>query len=91
MGLLGKIAGAIKWIVTTPFMVIDYALNTIADASERFRERSAEITKIVIGKPKPPTEKIRQALRKQWLDLAPGEKEIAGVEWEGEIYFETPK
>ena len=42
-------------------------------------------------KPSPPSAKIRAELRKQWLNLAPGEKEIDGVEWEGEIYYETPK
>jgi hypothetical protein len=42
-------------------------------------------------KPKPPTEKIKAALRKQWLELEPHEKEIPGIEWEGEIYYETPK
>jgi hypothetical protein len=48
--------------------------------------------RIALGiKPKPPSEKIRAELRQQWLDLAPGEKEIEGVEWEGEIYYETPK
>jgi len=42
-------------------------------------------------KRKPPTEKIRAELRQQWLELEPGEKEISGIEWEGEIYYETPK
>lgn len=42
-------------------------------------------------KPKPPTEKIRAALRKQWLELEPDEKDIPGVEWEGEVYYSTPK
>lgn len=48
--------------------------------------------KRLIGiKPKPPTEEIKAALRKQWLDLVADEKEIPGAEWEGEIYYETPK
>ena len=42
-------------------------------------------------KPKPPRDRIRKVLRKQWLDLLPGEKDIPGVEYEGEVYFETPK
>jgi hypothetical protein len=42
-------------------------------------------------KPKPPTEKIKAALRKQWLELEPHEEEIPGVEYEGDIYYETPK
>jgi hypothetical protein len=42
-------------------------------------------------KPKPPSAKIRAELRQQWLDLLPGERDIPGVEWEGEIYYETPK
>jgi hypothetical protein len=42
-------------------------------------------------KPRPSSEKIRAELRQQWLDLAPGETDIPGVEWEGEIYYETPK
>jgi hypothetical protein len=42
-------------------------------------------------KPKPPTEKIRAAIRKQWLELEPTEEDIPGVEWEGEVYYTTPK
>lgn len=42
-------------------------------------------------KPKPPSLKIQAALRKQWLELTPDEPSIPGVEWEGEIYYETPK
>ena len=42
-------------------------------------------------KRKPPSKKIKAALREQWLALAPGEKEIPGVEWEDEVYYETPK
>jgi hypothetical protein len=51
----------------------------------------AGIGKLFGIKPKPPREKIRAVLRKQWLELASGEKEIPGVEWEGEIYYNTPK
>lgn len=40
---------------------------------------------------KVPSEKIRAELRAQWLALGPEEAEIPGVEWEGEIYYETPK
>jgi hypothetical protein len=42
-------------------------------------------------KKKPPSDKIRAELRWQWLELLPGENEIPGVEYEGEVYFETPK
>lgn len=42
-------------------------------------------------KKKPPSDKIRAELRQQWLELLPGEKDIPGVEYEGEVYFETPK
>ena len=42
-------------------------------------------------KPKPPREKIRRELRQQWLELAPGEKEVPGVEYDGEVYYGTPK
>lgn len=87
MGILGKIAGAIKWLVTAPFIAIDYALNTMADAGERVRKHTDEI----FGFKRPPREKIKAALRQQWLELADDEKEIPGVEWEGEIYYETPK
>lgn len=86
--LLGKIVGAIKWIVTTPFIVLNNILNAVADAGERMRGGIEELTGV---RKRPPTAKIRAALRKQWLELAPGEKEIAGVEWEGEVYYETPK
>jgi hypothetical protein len=88
MGFLGKIAAAVKWIVSAPFVAINYVLNVFADAGERMRGGVDELLGI---KKKPPTEKIKAALRKQWLELAPGETEIPGVEWEGEIYYETPK
>ena len=88
MGLLSKILGGFKWLVTAPFIAIDYILNELADAGERMRAGIEEITGV---RKKPPREKIRAALRKQWLELAPGEKEIPGVEWEGEIYYETPE
>ena len=42
-------------------------------------------------KKKPPSDKIRAELRQQWLELLPGENDIPGVEYEGEVYFETPK
>ena len=42
-------------------------------------------------KPRPPRAEIRAKLREQWTNLLPGETEIAGVEYEGEIYYETPK
>lgn len=88
MGVLGKIAGAIKWIVTAPFIAIDYVLNALADVGGRTR---AIVEDLIGVRKKLPSAKIRTALRKQWLELAPGEKEIPGVEWEGEIYYETPK
>ena len=57
------------------------------------------IAEVIIGgirsllglKRKPPSDKIRAELRQQWLELLPGEKDIPGVEYEGEVYFETPK
>lgn len=88
MGILGKIVGAIKWIVNAPFIAIDYLLNAAADAGEKMRATVEDLTGV---RKKPPTAKIRAALRQQWLELAPGEQEIPGVEWEGEIYYETPK
>jgi hypothetical protein len=88
MGILKGIVGAIKWIVTAPFIAIDYILNELADAGERMREGVGDL----IGrKKKPPSDKIRAELRQQWLELLPGEKDIPGVEYEGEVYFETPK
>ena len=88
MGILGKIIGGLKWLVTTPFIALDNILNSIADAGERMRAGVEHLTGV---RKKPPTEKIKAALRKQWLELEPDEEEIAGVEWEGVIYFETPK
>lgn len=55
------------------------------------REKKVSLREYLGFERKPPREKIRAELREQWLNLAPGEKEIEGVEWEGEIYFETPK
>jgi hypothetical protein len=45
----------------------------------------------LLGLKKVPSDKIRAKLRQQWLELLPGEKDIPGVEYEGEVYFETPK
>lgn len=87
MGFLGKIAGAVKWVVSAPFVAINYVLNAFADLGEKVRST----VDVALGFKRPPTEKIKAALRKQWLELAPGETEIPGVEWEGEIYYETPK
>jgi hypothetical protein len=89
MGLLKGIAGAIKWIVTAPFIAIDYVLNVFANVGEDLREAVGGL--IGVRKKRPPSAKIRAELRQQWLDLAPGETEIPGVEWEGEMYYETPK
>jgi hypothetical protein len=88
MGILGKIWGGLKWIVSAPFVALNNILNAAANATEKLRENVDELLGF---KKKPPTEKIRAALRKQWLELEPHEKEIAGVEYEGEIYYETPK
>ena len=57
------------------------------------------VAEVIIGgirsllglKKKPPSDKIRAELRQQWLELLPGENDIPGVEYEGEVYFETPK
>lgn len=44
----------------------------------------------VLGlKKKPPSDKIRAALRKQWLEVGK-EQEIPGVEYDGETYYDTP-
>lgn len=56
-----------------------------------YAERKPSLRKFLGLKPKPPRDRIRKVLRKQWLDLLPGEKDIPGVEYEGEVYFETPK
>ena len=81
---LSKVGEAVWIAISYPFYLIDKGLNMAADAGERLRGYFP-------FEHKPPKEKIKAALRKQWLDLAPGEKDIPGVEWEGEIYFETPK
>ena len=88
MGILSKILGGFKWLVTAPFIALDNILNKIADAGERMRAGVEEITGV---RKKPPRKEIRAELRKQWLELAPGEKEFPGVEWEGEMYYATPK
>lgn len=81
---LKKIGSAIKTAVIYPFYLLAEGLEVLTDAGKRLRSYFP-------FKRKPPSEKIRAALRKQWLELEPGEKGIPGVEWEGEIYFETPK
>ena len=87
MGILStlkKIGSAIKTAINYPFYLLAEGLEALAGAGERLRSYFP-------FERKPPREKIKAALRKQWLELGAGEKEIAGVEWEGEIYFETPK
>lgn len=81
---LKKIGSVIKTVISYPFHLLAEGLEKLAEAGERLRSYFP-------FERKPPTEKIKAALRKQWLELEPGEKEIPGVEWEGEIYFETPK
>jgi hypothetical protein len=88
MGLLKGIVGAIKWVAAAPFIVIDYVFNVFANVGEDLREA---VGSLISGKKRPPSDKIRAELRQQWLDLLPGEQDIPGVEWEGEIYYETPK
>ena len=58
---------------------------------EEYAGRKPSLREYLGFKPKPPSEKIRAELRKQWLSLAPGEKDIPGIEWEDEVYYETPK
>lgn len=88
MGILGKIGTAIKRVVSAPFVALNNILNALADAGEKMRG-DVDIA-LGLKKRRVPREKIRRALREQYLELLPGE-EIAGVEWEGEIYYETPK
>jgi len=76
--------GLINWLKSGILVVVD----TILGAGETVINGIRSILGI---KQKPPSEKIRAALRQQYLDLAPGEKEIPGVEWEDEVYYETPK
>jgi len=76
--------GLISWLKSGILTVADVILET--------GERVINWIRFTLGlKPKLPSEKIRAALRQQYLDLAPGEKEIPGVEWEDEVYYETPK
>lgn len=88
MGILGRITGAIKWIVNAPFIAFDYVLSGLASACGTLRAAIGDLTGV---RKKPPIAKIRAELRQQWLELAFGEKDIPGVEWEGEIFYETPK
>ena len=76
--------GFIDWLKSGILIIAD----TILEAGETIIKG----VRSVLGLEKrPPREKIRAALRQQWLSLAPGEKEIPGVEWEDEVYYETPK
>ena len=76
--------GLINWLKS--------GILTIADAILETGESVINWIRSILGlKPKLPSEKIRAALRQQYLDLAPGEKEIPGVEWEDVVYYETPK
>jgi hypothetical protein len=76
--------GLLNWIKN--------GLTTIGSFFIGIGESITNTIRLTLGiKPKPPSEKIRAELRQQWLDLAPGEKDIPGVEYEGEIYYETPK
>ena len=76
--------GIINWLKNGILVIAD----TILGAGETVING---IRSVLGFKKRPPSEKIRAALRQQYLDLAPGEKEIPGVEWEDEVYYETPK
>jgi len=76
--------GLISWLKS--------GAKAVADTILEIGETIINGIRSLLGlKKKPPSEKIRAALRQQWLSLAPGEKEIPGVEWEDEVYYETPK
>ena len=84
MGILGSIWNGLTWIGKSVFGIF----NAIADAGETLRRGTDKL----FGFKKPPSAKIRAALREQWLAIGPKEPQIIpGVEWEGELYFETPK
>jgi hypothetical protein len=91
MSFLKGIVGALKWVVTAPFIGIDYALNALADAGERLRGAVVDLTGV--GKKKSKAAKKAEAnaeLRRQWLEVAEGAKDRTdGVEYEGEIYYDT--
>jgi hypothetical protein len=68
--------------------ILKQILDTIIDIGYAI---GGAIKSLLGFKPTPPRAKIRAELRAQWLALGKGEKDIPGVEWEGEIYYETPK
>ena len=77
MGILKRFLGGIVAIG-------DYILN-IGNSVLRHVESFFGI------KHKLPTEEIRRRLREQWLALKPEEKDIPGVEVDGETFYETPR
>ena len=81
--LSDALADAGERLMSYPSVFFDRLLNAFADAGKR-------LGSVLLGH-KPPSGKIRAALRQQYLELLPGEKEIPGVEWEGRVYYETPK
>ena len=86
--LRNGIVAVLDSILREPQNIIDGLRNEILTAADIILDGIRSFLGI---KKHPPSEKIRAALRQQWLNLAPGEKEIPGVEWEDEIYYETPK
>ena len=77
MGILGSILEGITAIGSFVLDIVSSGISFIKSA---------------LGmKPSPPRAEIRAKLRAQWTSLLPAETEIPGVEWEGEIYYETPK
>jgi hypothetical protein len=89
-----SILGALKWIVTAPFIAIDYALNALADAGERLRGAVEDLTGVT--KKKKVTgafgakEAVNARIRREWLEVGDAQQlKDDGIEYEGEVYYET--
>jgi len=91
MSILSKIKNGFLKVVDIATTIINYPFYLLSEGLERMAGAGERLRSYFPFEHRPPKEKIKAALREQWLNLEPGEKEIPGVEFEGEIYYETPK
>lgn len=102
MGILGEfrelvisainyIAGSVRDVIVE---TLDIITGEVIDAATDIRQTFKFEDKVLPKRKRKLTQEdkdnIRAAIRKEYLELEPGEM-FWGVEWEGEIYTETPK
>jgi hypothetical protein len=93
MSFFKGLVGALKWVVTAPFIAIDYALNALADAGERLRggvEDLIGVRKKKVSRAFGAKEAVNARIRREWLEVGDAQQlKDDGIEYEGEVYYET--